>query len=61
MILEIKHVRKKESMEDVLREAANQIIQKKYGSRMRYEGCTILLQYGIAFWNNSSMIKTVND
>ena len=36
MILEIKHVRKKESMEDVLREAANQIIQKKYGSHSPY-------------------------
>ena len=49
MILELKHVEKEEDMASALQEASDQIIDKKYESRSRYEGYTTRLKYGMAF------------
>ena len=51
LILELKHVKNIEEIDAALKEATSQIIQKKYGSLFRYEGYTIRLQYGLAFFD----------
>ncbi|MBR1743788.1 MAG: AAA family ATPase, partial [Lachnospiraceae bacterium] len=49
LILELKHVKEESEMEDALREASGQIVEKKYESRMKYEGYTQRFRYGMAF------------
>ena len=56
LILELKHVKKEEEMERALNEASSQIIQKKYGSQLRYEGYTKRLQYGMAFYDKQAKL-----
>ena len=59
LILELKHVKMEGGMEDALKEAASQMIQKKYGSQLRYEGYTIRMQYGMAFCEKKARIEKV--
>ena len=56
LILELKHVVKETDMDDALKEAASQVIQKKYESQLMYEGYSIRLKYGMAFWNKKCLI-----
>ncbi len=57
LILELKHVSQEDEMEHALVEASNQIIDKKYGSQMKYEGYTVRLQYALAFCEKKVLIK----
>ena len=59
MILELKHVKTEAEMEAALQEAAGQIIQKKYESRLRYEGYVTRLQYGMAFYDKQARIVKI--
>ena len=59
MILELKHVKTEAEMEAALQEAAGQIIQKKYESRLRYEGYVTRLQYGMAFYDKKARIVKI--
>ena len=59
LILELKHVESEERMDDALKEAGSQIIDKKYGSQMTYEGYTNRIQYGMAFCDKQvRMVRT---
>ena len=59
LIVELKHVKKEDEMEAALKEAASQIIQKKYESRLRYEGYVTRLQYGMAFYDKQARIVKI--
>ncbi|MBQ9210911.1 MAG: AAA family ATPase [Clostridia bacterium] len=60
-ILELKHVKMKEDIEPALNEASSQMIQKKYGSQLRYEGYTTRLQYGMAFYDKQARIVNITE
>ena len=57
MILELKHAKEEKEMSSPLDEAVNQIIRKKYDSRMKYEGYTMILRYGVAFYQKKALIR----
>ena len=59
MVLELKHVKEEKEMEAALKEASSQIIRKKYGSRLKYEGYTKRLQYGMAFYDKQSLVAII--
>ena len=59
LILELKHVKKEEEIETALKEAAGQIIHKKYDSQLRYEGYTTRLQYGMSFFDKRCSIAKI--
>ncbi len=59
MILELKHVEKEGEMEAALKEASEQMIVKKYDSRLDYEGYTTRLRYGTAFCDKKCLIGEV--
>ena len=59
MILELKHVEKEAEMEAALKEASEQMIVKKYDSRLDYEGYTTRLRYGMAFCDKKCLIGKV--
>ena len=59
MILELKHVKTEDEMESALREAGSQTVKEKYESHVIYEGYTMRIQYGMAFWDKRSMIERV--
>ena len=59
MVLELKHVKEEKEMEAALKEASSQIIRKKYGSRLKYEGYTKRLQYGMAFYDKQALISDI--
>ena len=59
LILELKHVKTADKMEAALEEAASQIIQKKYDSKLRYDGYTTRLQYGMVFYDKRSLMKAI--
>ena len=59
MVLELKHVKQEKEMEAALREASSQIVRKKYGSRLKYEGYTKRLQYGMAFYDKQSLVAVI--
>ena len=59
MILELKHVEKEADMEAALKEASDQMIVKKYESRLDYEGYTTRLRYGMAFCDKKCLIGKV--
>lgn len=59
MILELKHVTMEADLDGALKEAADQIIQKKYESQLIYEGYSIRLKYGMAFWKKKCLIAKV--
>ena len=61
LILELKHVKKKDDIEPALNEASSQIIQKKYESQLRYEGYTTRLQYGMAFCDKQAGITKTTE
>ena len=56
LILELKHVKKKEDIEPALNESSSQMIQKKYESQLRYEGYMTRLQYGMVFCDKQARI-----
>ena len=57
MILELKHVEQEDRMGAALKEASSQIIEKKYESRLIYEGYTTRLKYGMAFCGKKCLIE----
>ena len=57
LILELKHVKSESEMDSALKEAANQIIKKKYESQLRYEGYANRLRYAMAFSDKKVLIK----
>ena len=59
LILELKHVKKESEMEDALKEAASQMIQRKYESQLQYEGYRVRLKYGMAFCEKKARIEKV--
>ena len=59
MIIELKHVENESEMADALAEAAAQTVQKKYESRLAYEGYATRLQYGMAFSGKNCRISNV--
>ena len=59
MVLELKHVKEEKEMAAALKEASSQIIRKKYGSRLKYEGYTKRLQYGMAFYDKQALISDI--
>ena len=59
MVLELKHVKEEKEMAAALKEASSQIIRKKYGSRLKYEGYTKRLQYGMAFYDKQALISGI--
>ena len=61
LILELKHVKKESEMENALKEAEDQIVRNKYGSRLVYEGYNSILQYAMVFCDKKCMIEKVSD
>ena len=61
LILELKHVKKESEMENALKEAEDQIVRNKYGSRLVYEGYNSILQYAMVFCDKKCMIEKVLD
>ena len=59
LILELKHVKKESEMEDALKEAASQMIQRKYESQLQYEGYRVRLKYGMAFCEKKARIEKI--
>ena len=59
MILELKHASDGQSLEAALREATGQTVKKKYESRLKYEGYTHRLQYGMAFKDKQALISGI--
>ena len=59
LIMELKHVKKEDMIEAALKEASSQIIQKKYDSRLRYEGYQTRLRYGMAFFDKRAIIEMI--
>ena len=59
MILELKHASDGQSLEAALREATGQTVKKKYESRLKYEGYTHRLQYGMAFKDKQALIAGI--
>ena len=59
LILELKHVKTEPEMEDALKEASSQLIEKKYESRSRYEGYTQRLRYTMSFHGKKVRIARV--
>ena len=59
LILELKHVKKESEMEDALKEAASQLIQRKYESQLQYEGYRVRLKYGMAFCEKKARIEKI--
>ena len=57
MILELKHVKAQNEMENALKEATSQIITNKYESKLIYHGFTKRLKYGMAFFDKSVLIR----
>ena len=56
LLLELKHVKEEAGMNRALKEGADQIIRKKYASRLIYEGYSTRLQYSMAFWEKRAII-----
>ena len=48
-------------MENALKEAEDQIVRNKYGSRLVYEGYNSILQYAMVFCDKKCMIEKVSD
>ena len=59
LILELKHVKSESEMDSALKEAANQIIKKKYESQLRYEGYANRLRYAMVFCDKKVLIAKV--
>lgn len=59
MLLELKHVKKESEMEAALKEALDQMNEKKYDSRLAYEGYTMRLRYGMVFCDKKCLIVAV--
>ena len=59
LILELKHVREEKQMEAALQEAASQIVEQKYESRLRYQGYAERIQYGMVFWGKRARIVRI--
>ena len=57
MILELKHVSEEKEMESALKEAASQLVEKKYESMLVYHGYSTRIQYGMAFFDKRVMIR----
>ena len=56
LILELKHVTDEKDQRSALQEASSQLVQKKYESRLTYDGYTTKLCYGMSFWKKRAMI-----
>ena len=59
LILELKHVKGYELLECGLQEAIDQIAEKKYASRMIYDGFKSRFEYGIAFCDKKCRIEKI--
>ena len=59
LLLEFKHVKEKSEMEAALKEAGSQIINKKYESRLVYQGYSKRIQYAMAFCDKFSRIVKI--
>ncbi|MCR5402308.1 MAG: ATP-binding protein [Butyrivibrio sp.] len=57
MILELKHVSDEKEMKKALKEATSQIAQKKYESRLIYDGYAKWMKYGMAFCDKKVLIN----
>ncbi|OON87001.1 hypothetical protein BXO88_05530 [Oribacterium sp. C9] len=60
IIIELKHVKDENELEKALKEAAGQIVEKKYESGPRYEGYTTRLKYSMAFCDKKCLISEVS-
>ncbi|MBQ9252353.1 MAG: AAA family ATPase [Clostridia bacterium] len=60
LILELKHVKEENEMQAALTEAKSQIVQKKYESKMIYEGYTSRLRYAMSFCHKQAIIAKVS-
>ena len=49
LLIELKHTKNAEELDKICMEAESQILTKKYGSRLEYEGYTDIKRYGMAF------------
>ena len=58
VILELKRARKFTEMENLCKEALQQIEQKHYDAVLAEEGYPLILKYGICFCKKSCMVKT---
>ena len=59
IIIELKHVKNESEMEEAVKEAADQIVQKKYESSLVYESYNTRLKYAAAFCGKKCIIKSV--
>ena len=59
LLLELKHVKKQDEMEAALKEAGSQIIEKKYQSRLVYQGYHERKQYAMAFCGKNCRIGEI--
>ena len=61
LIIELKHTEKESELDEALKEASSQIVQKKYESQLVYEGYDSLTKYGMAFNEKKCRIVAVTD
>ena len=59
LLLELKHVKKQDEIEAALKEAGSQIIEKKYQSRLVYQGYHERKQYAMAFCGKNCRIGEI--
>lgn len=58
MILELKHAECENELEEALKKAVSQIAGKKYESQLIYEGYSVRLKYGMAFWAKKCVMES---
>ena len=56
MILELKHVKEVNELNNGVKDAVGQIAEKKYESKLRYERYNTILSYGMAFYGKRAVI-----
>ena len=57
LILELKHVKKDEKLENGLKEACDQIKANQYESGLIFDGYTEIHKYGMAFYDKQCLIR----
>lgn len=60
LVLELKHVKKESEMEEGLTEAVAQIRTRRYLSRLKYEMYSVIVSYGMVFWDKRVKVSCVD-
>ena len=59
LLLELKHTKNENEMNEWLQEAVGQIVKMKYESKLKYEGYETIIRYGMAFHGKKAIIESL--